>query len=498
MGIILRQGFKHSIVSFVATAVGLINVLFLYTYFLSKTELGFYNYIVHTAQLFSSFLTLGFSSVAIHFFNDFRKDKSEQGSFLFFLLLIPTLGFCIVALCGFLGREQLFFFYKDHPNVSLIIDYLFAIPALTFIMVIGLILTNYTSNFRRIVVPEILNNFFLKLCLPLLSGLYFFSITNFSTFIAGIVISYLLSKVGILVYLWWLGELKFNPSLRFLNRKKTKEISNYALFSVLSGAGAYIATKIDVFMVGTLLDMDNTAVYVIALYIATVIGIPLRSVFSIAGPIVAQNWKEKKLHETHKLYKQTSLNLLIVGVLLFIGIWTSIDLFFSLIPNGENYVSGKYLVLILGVAKLIDMVTSINAHIIIYSDFYKYNLLFSLLLAVLNIIFNILFIKQFQLGLTGVALATLSSMLLYNLIKAGFVWHKFKMHPFSLRTLWVVLIGGVSYFTAYLLPAIGNIWLDLLLNSFVVGASFIIGIICFKISPDISDFLTNRLPTLMK
>jgi O-antigen/teichoic acid export membrane protein len=105
------------------------------------------------------------------------------------------------------------------------------------------------------------------------------------------------------------------------------------------------------------------------------------------------------------------------------------DEIFEIIPNGERYKSGKIVILLLGLAKLFDMLTSINEYIIAYSKHFRYNLYFLLVLAVVNVVANLTLIPQFELA--GAALATLLSVVLFNIFKTYFVYAKFKIHPFQ-------------------------------------------------------------------
>jgi len=482
MGVILRQGFKHSLITLISTLVGMVNVLFLYTTFLSKEEFGLYQYLISTALFITTFVTFGFGSVSINYFPLFRKRAEKDNGFLFLLLAIPTIIFSLFALICYLLQSNIYGFYVDHPDADLLLQYLPYILPLVFFFVLNTLLTSYISNFKRIVVPELLNNLLLKLMIPVFAAMYYFDYINFSTFIYGIIAAYFTAHLGLLVYLWSLGELQLKPKLSYLDKDTLKNINQYALYSVLSGMGSFLATKIDVFMVGTLIDMKNTAIFTVALYISTVISIPLRSTFNITSPIIASSFRNGDLANVRKLYRKTSLNLLIVGVLILLGIWTSIDYLFELIPNGETYKSGKSIILILGFAKLVDMATGINTHIIIYSRFYKFNFYLSLVLAIINVVLNLIFIPLF--GIIGVALATFSSIVIFNLLKVAIVWRKLNMNPFSWSMLWVLVLGLTICLSTYFLPKTVYPLANIIIASLYIGIVYFSSILFFKLSED--------------
>jgi len=483
MEVIFRKGLKHSIITIVGTVLGAINILFIYTYFLTEKEFGLFQYLVSWAKFIVPFVTLGIETIAIRYYSVF-KDKSEKNNgFLFFLLTIPLISYTFFCLGYILLEDTIFYAISKHPNAILLSEYLPYILGLILVLLISRVLTTYISNKRLIVVPEILNNLCLKIAIPINAILYYFEILSFNDFIWSILLSYTLSTVGMLFYVWQKGALDLRPNWKFFNRNLIKDMSSFGLYYILAGTGTMIATRIDMLMVGSLIDMKNAGIYTIALFITSVIAIPFRSVITITAPIVAELINKNDFVSVNKIYSKTSLNLLVLGGFLLIGIWVSVDLLFQIIPKGEIYKSGKYVILFLGLSKIVDMSTSINSSIIVYSKYYKFNLYLSATLAVLNIIFNLVFIPRFQL--IGVAMATLSSMVIFNLLKVIFVWIKFKIQPFSKNMLGVLLIAFLAYFCTYFCPKTGSPILDILLNSLIITLIYLPLILHFNLSEDL-------------
>ena len=484
MGVIIRQGLKHSVVTVLATAVGMINVLLIYTNFLTEQELGLFQYLVSWAKFLVPFLALGIGATAVRFFSVFQNKSEKNNGFLFFVLLIPIISFSLFFIFSWLFKDFIFASIRNHPDVDLLTKYLPYSLIVLFGLLMGGVMTVYIANYKLITVPEIFNNLWIKIAIPCLAVLYYFEFISFNGFILGLVSAYLVSTISLFFYAWRLGILDLKPNMTFFDKPILKEIRNYAAFSLFGGLGTIIATQIDTLMVGSLIDLENAGIYTIALYISTVIGIPLKSVFSITSPIVAESINNKDFANVQKLYFKSSLNLFVIGLLILIGIWASVDYLFQIIPNGESYKAGKYVILLLGIAKIIDMATSINTHIIVYSEHYRFNLYFSLILAILNVIFNLLFIPIF--GLVGVAIATLTSMFLFNLLKVIFVWIKFKMQPFSKGMLWVLFLGLISYGITFLLPKTGYPIIDIIINSVSITAIYVPCILYFNLSDDLT------------
>src|SRR5690625_7428012 len=90
---------------------------------------------------------------------------------------------------------------------------------------------------------------------------------------------------------------------------------NYGAFSMLGGLTTVIVWNVDILMLGSLAGLDQTAVYAIAFYIASVIAMPQRSVEKIVSPVIARLIKEKNWQEVGEIYRKTSINQPIPGCL---------------------------------------------------------------------------------------------------------------------------------------------------------------------------------------
>ena len=129
------------------------------------------------------------------------------------------------------------------------------------------------------------------------------------------------------------------------------------------------------------------------------------------------------------------------------------------------------MVLCIGLAQLFNGATGVNGAIIINSKYYKYDLYTNFLLVVITLISNYLMIPKY--GINGAAMATALSVLLFNLIRLILIKLKMNLQPFSLKTLYTVLILIAIYGVSLYLPLSGNLYLDIVWKTFVVFAIFI-------------------------
>ena len=131
-------------------------------------------------------------------------------------------------------------------------------------------------------------------------------------------------------------------------------------------------------MIGSILDLKQVAFYTVAFFMGNAIMVPARSIAAISVPLIAQAWENQNLTEIQTIYSKSSINQLIIGGVFFLCIWLNIDSVFLLLP--ENFQAGKWVVFYIGVAQLFNMVSGLNAQIIINSKYYRYDLYTSLFL----------------------------------------------------------------------------------------------------------------------
>jgi O-antigen/teichoic acid export membrane protein len=221
-------------------------------------------------------------------------------------------------------------------------------------------------------------------------------------------------------------------------------------FSGLNALSANVTVRIDAIMIPLLLSLSSNGTYLILMFISNTIGIPNTSLNQIASPVVSESLENGDMQNIDNIYKKTSLNSFIIGAILFIILWAILPDIVSFMAKNNEIQPYLFVFFYLGIAKLIDMLTSVNTYIIIYSKYYRYNLLFLSTLAFLNIVLNYILILDY--GIVGAAMATAISMALYNIFKLIFIQIKFNLFPFTKSTLSIVLISILVFFISTKLP----------------------------------------------
>lgn len=484
MGIIKRQGIKYSFISYIGVILGAINILIIYPFALEPDELGLARFVLDTSLFIAPFFLLGLDQIGQKFYPEFKDKESGDRGLLGFMLLVGIFGFVLCVLIAILFGDWLGEYYnKQSPLFNGRLFYMIPIIGLVLLMKIF-----YTQciNYKRITIPALFIIWYIKISLPILALLYYYSYISIDTILWGIVISYLLVVISLVVYTNSLQKLKFKIYKSYFPRKKIKEMGVYGLYAMLGSTGTLIATRLDAIMLASIDTgaLTSSGIYTIPLFISSGIAIPTGAIFAISGPIISEAWSKNNLTSIQNYYSKTSLNLIIFGVLALMLVWLSVDELYAIMPNGEKFVAGKYAVLILGITKLIDMATGINQHIIAFSAFFRFNFYALMFLAVLNIVSNYIFIPIYHIN--GAALATLFSLTVYNVIKFVFIYVKFGMQPFSIQSIKVLILGLLVYFLVCFVPNTGNPFVDTFINSLLAGSLYVFSILALKISPDLN------------
>ena len=192
-----------------------------------------------------------------------------------------------------------------------------------------------------------------------------------------------------------------------------------------------------------------------------------------------------------KIYRKSCLNQLIAGCLVFVGVAANLPGVFRFLP--ESYAAGYYVILWLGLGKLIDMATGVNGIILNTSRFYTYDSLFFVVLIFITIAVNLYLIPRY--GINGAAIGAALATLLYNSARTLFVGFAFKMQPFTWRNGVVVLLAAAVWWLSTQLPYPASnaptwrVLLDIAVRSALITGLFGGAVVGLKLSDDIDEMV---------
>lgn len=460
------QSVQTAAIQISAALVGGLSTMFIYPYDLQLY--GLYGFLSNTASLFAPFISLGFGNVLLRYFPFYDNPNEHHKGFFGFIVIAYAIGLSLfttifIAFYPYF-RDQ--YFSLD----PLIKEYFFYLLPITILIVLYELSSQFCINYHRINLPA-KTAFFLKLYLPLIFILAAKNHLDKQTFLL-LVFAYYLCAIS-----WLLFKLKKSTSfsIRFktdLFKDPAKaNMFRYAAYSILGGASAVIALRLDSVLISSLIGAEANGLFTLAMFMCNVVFIPATAITDSVNALVSRLTKEQDQAQMDQLYKKTSRTMLIPTLWLSLCIVLSFPHLAAIMPNSDRIISLELTMAFLLLARLLDAITGVNHHILSYSKYYKMELYLLLLMAGLNIGFNYLLIPKY--GIAGAAMATFLSVGIYNLLKTIIVYYLLKMHPFTSSLIKIVLLAISVYILISMVPFGFPSMLNILVISTFVSVSFL-------------------------
>jgi len=417
----------------------------------------------------------------IKFYSSY-KTKLDQDSFLVSTLFLPLL---VIIPFSFIGT----YFYETISNWlsaenPMIKSYTYLIFITAIFMGYFEVFYSWTKVQFKSVFGNIIKEIFARVGVSfLLFAVYVGWLSN-EEFIYAVVVVYGVRMLIMKIYAFYV----YRPKFIFKLPSNLKEIVSFSSYIIVAGSAAGILLEIDKFMIPQLEQIAQVAYYSVGVYIASVIAIPTRAMQQITSPITAKEMNDNNMYEVGKLYKQASINLLVVGGLLFLLINVNISDLYEII-NKEQFTKGIWVVLMISCAKLIELALGTGNAILVNSTYYKIIFYLSLAMALTVIFLNKWLINE--IGINGAALATLIVVFVYSLIKIIYINSKLKMQPFGWNTFKVLLIIGAIYTLFYFWNFDLHPILNMSIKSGIVIISYLFCVKQFNISEDLSSLVSK-------
>jgi len=488
MGII-SQSLKSSLVSYAGMAIGAFNLIWLYPKLLLPEEIGLIRVLQDFVIVFVGLTHVGTLSITDRFFPRFNDRQQRYYGFLSLTLAAMMAFFVLYCALIYLFRDDILAIYqKNSPQIQVYFDY--TIP-LAFFMLLQLALDAYARVHFQIVMSNFLKDVFLRVATSFLIIFYALKYINFEQLMTGIILIYASMCIVLIIYLGKLNILYLNIDLRQITKALIKEIGAFYAYVIVVGFHRMIISRIDILMMPALLSTRDVGVYSVALFIGAMIDIPCRAVNQISTPIIAQAWFDQNLQRLQEVYQKSAVNQFILGGLLFLGAWCNVDNIFRLMPKGDIYQSGKYVVFFIGLTRLIEMAAGASDVIILHSKHYRFNTILTMVLALFMFASNLVLIPRYHI--TGAAIASALSILIYTCIKFIFLWTQFKLYPFTRRSTWVVAAIISTWATINLIPVIDKVMIDIFIRSVAITIGFMSLVIFFKVSQDMNTLIYKTI-----
>lgn len=491
----MSQVRKQSIVSTVFVYAGFL-IGFVNTYLFTRqgsvftpSEYGLTNIFIAVGNLMFAFSNLGMVSVVYKFYPYFNDNlPKKKNDLLTWTLLVSIVGFCCVVIAGIVFKDLVI--RKFGGNSPEFIQYYLWVFPFGFSLLIFSILEVFAWNIRKSIFTTFLRELFFRLItLALIFLLSFKLIDSFDTFIKMYAFSYGVVALFLFIYLVWKKEFYITFSISHVMRKFYKKMISMASLIYVGSTIYTIAAFIDTIIIMSLLGTDSVGIFGLAFVISGLVQAPQRGAVAASIPVLSKAWKDKDYEKINLIYQRSGINLLIASLGIFMIIWLNYSDAVQTFKLKPAYLKSEWIFFFLGLARVVDLGTGVNSQIIGTSTFWRFEFISGMVLLSLAVPLNYYLVKHY--GIIGAGYSTLISYSVYNVIRILFLKAKFNMHPFSIKTIYAILLAFLSYSICYFAFASFHGFAAIFLKTIVFTGIYGGAIVYFDLSPDVLSIWTN-------
>jgi O-antigen/teichoic acid export membrane protein len=484
MSTIRRQSILSSGLVYFGFALGFVYTI-LFAKLFTADEYGLTMMFMALGSIMYYVGSLGIPSYIYKFYPYYRDHLApRKNDMLTWSLLIGIAGFVLVLggaviFKGFVIRK----FSNQSPGV---VKYYYWILPFGFGLGLYSLLEAYAWQLKR----SVLTNYFREVQLRLFNiGLvilfYFGVLPTFDGFIKFYAFGYLFLAISLLGYLVLARQVHFTFRVSHVTRRFFRKILAQASL-VWSGQLLY---NLSLFFAQIVIaavvpgGLTYVGIYSLAQIVTSLVQAPQRAVIAASIGPLSQAWKDRDYGRIKRIYARSSINQLIFSVGIFILIWVNFRDGVLTFHLKSDYLEAQKAFLFIGLMRIIDMGTGVTNQIIGTSTYWRFDFITGVSLAGITLPINYLLTKA--IGFTGPAVADLITFSIYNAIRWAFLYRKFGMQPFSMKTAYTLLLGaGTWWITQRLFPPGGGIPL-LAARSAVFLVLYVGGTLALKLSEDI-------------
>jgi len=492
MGVIQKETIKGSVWSYIGAVLGFVNTRLLFPKIFSTGEIGLLSVIIAISSLFSQFSSLGMNNVAGRLFPYFNSNKESKYGFFTLFMLVTTIGFLLALLVGFLFKGWILETQTDQSG--LLGEYAFYLVPMTFFILFFNAFDTYNKMLYDITSAIFLKEFVMRVLNLIAIVLYFFGVIGFNVFVFLYFFSFFVPLLGLVIILFFRGEISFSFNFRFISKELKREIFMVALFGILAGFSGIVIEQLDKYLIGKYLGLSDVGVYSIAFYIGTMILLPSRALNKISSTLIAERWKENDLKSIESIYTKSSIYQYVFGMFLFVLIITNLDNIFQFLP--PQYADGKWAMMIVCITNIIVMASGVSYGIISTATYYWYMSALMLIQIVTIVVSNIILIPL--MGITGAAIASLISVAIIRVGSIIIIGYKNSIWPFVKNHFYVTLFSVLIIVVIEFLPFIFNIYIDSVIRSAIAGVLFLMMMYKLKVTDEVSFYIEKYLKVVKR
>ena len=487
MSTIRRQSIISSAVVYFGFALGFLNTyLFTREGGFTKEEYGLTGLFIALANIMFSLASLGMPAYINKFYPYYKDNLSpDKNDMMSWALLTSVIGFILVMTGGWIFKDLVF--QKYGTKSPMLVDYYVWIFPFGFGLTIFAMLEAFAWQLKKSVFTNFLKEVQFRLLTTLLIVLSFVGvIKNFDLFIKLYAFTYLVLALVLGGWLVFTKKIHFSFSISRVTRKFYKKIGTLVLF-IWSGHLVFIiSTVFESLVIAAVLEngLAYAAIYTLAQNIASLIQAPQRGIITSAIAALSRAWKDKDMEKINRIYHRSSINQIIFSAGMFVLIWINFTDGVLTFHLQKDYIVAKNVFLFIGLMRIVDMGTGVNAQIIGTSTFWRFDFITGIILLTITLPLNYALTRS-SLGVLGPAIANLFALVVYNAIRYTYLLRKFGMQPFTIKSLYPLLLALAGYFICHFLfnNQQGFGWI--VIRSTVFCLIYASGLLALKVSPDI-------------
>ncbi|MDP1842098.1 MAG: polysaccharide biosynthesis C-terminal domain-containing protein, partial [Sediminibacterium sp.] len=447
MGSIRKQTIISSILIYIGFFIGAINMYF-YTRNGSFTleQFGVTRIFFDFAQNMYAFGALGVIPV-IYKFYPYYKDNLETHKIdlMTWGMMAALIGFILVVILGWYFQPV--FVRQFSEKSKLIVDYYYWMFPFAMGMLFFSVLEGFSWALQKTIFSNFLKETGLRIITSLFILLYFLKVISFDGFVHLFAFLYLIIFLLLATYLYRTKQLHFPTIISRVTKKFWKKMLGMQLLIYSGTVIASVAATIDSFIIAKFQGLAVVGVFGMAQYAANLLQVPQRSIQAVSAGALSRAWKDKNITEIKRIYQRSCINLLLMALFIFGNLWLNVLPGMQVLNIQKDYEAGIGAIFILGMVRIIDAGTGLNGMVINTSTFWRFDFFSGVVLLAFRLPLTYFLIKNY--GIIGSAFAELTAYSIYNFMRFEFLRRKFKMQPFTNKTVLSLLVAGVAYAFAY-------------------------------------------------
>jgi O-antigen/teichoic acid export membrane protein len=486
MSTIRRQSILSSGIIYIGFALGFLNTyLFTREGGFTQSEYGLYGTFIAIANIINSFANLGMQAYIYKFYPYYHDNlKLRDNDMLGWALTTSLLGFLMVMLAGYIFED--FVIRKFGAHAADLITYYFWIFPLGFGLTIYSLLEAYAWQLKKSVLTTFFRELLFRLFTTILIVLVFAGVIyNFGLFIRLFAITYIMLAIILLVLMIRTGQIHLTLRISRVTRKFSKKIVVLSSFMWSGSLIYYVANSFDLIVIAAVLPngLAWAGIFTLAQNVASLIQAPQRGIIAASIGPLSRAWKDKDYGKIQRIYHRSSINQLLFACGIFVLIWINFTDGVTTFHMQPSYLQAQNVFLFLGLIRVIDMGTGLNAQIIGTSAFWRFEFITGIIILAVSLPLNYILAKK--MGVAGPAIATLIAAFIYNTIRYFFLLRKFNMQPFNKQTILILVLALAGFYLSHLLFSEKHGIPGMMLRTVFFLAIYSGGALLLKVSPDI-------------